>query len=468
MADYESTSESDSSGTSQTGNEDGIQRFMRMKDVMLDLNTELESWQRAMNAKMADEQEDFEAEIETTEEEQPIGINKFVETLLKHPWFDRGIMFIILINAVFIAVDLHTDDLLQKSTTNFKVIFEGLDVAFLSIYLIEFMMKLYNSPRAYWKSRYNLFDFVILVISFSEYLRYIVKIGVVQNVQFFRLLRAMRAMRALRSIGFIRPMRVIVSAIWKTMPKVRDILGLLLLVIFIFGICGYYFFITDSKLEASVYAHVKAQEIEGATREHNQAPWRNIGSAMYTCWVYVCCDGWVSFQQTLEDQMVSKNSRFFSVLVIFIGNFIFTNLFIGVIIKNLDEAQEEENNYQKAKRIILMKAKKNILLVRHQLENDNIFDTKDKSWTVKERIEAKFNQLRTPNRTDESIHIYHMNMNPLWLRCFATTLRLQEWDLFRLQSNIFSICEELAELTEKKTDMEAREHGDEKSKDDEP
>lgn len=124
--------------------------------------------------------------------------------------------------------------------------------------------------------------------------------------------------------------------------------------------------------------HIKAQEIENKL-EHNQAPWINIGSAMYTCWVYVCCDGWVPFQRTLEDKMVTKNSRFFSVLVIFIGNFIFTNLFIGVIIKNLDEAQEEENNYQKAKRIILMKAKKNILLVRHQLENDNLFDTKDKS-----------------------------------------------------------------------------------------
>lgn len=98
-------------------------------------------------------------------------------------------------------------------------------------------------------------------------------------------------------------------------------------------------------------------------------------------------DGWVVFQRDLDERGF-VNSRFFTVFFIFIGNMIFTNLFIGVIIQvclctrnlitvvkrvhflsttqNLDEAQEEEKVYQRAKRSAVVKIKKDILSVRQK------------------------------------------------------------------------------------------------------
>lgn len=55
---------------------------------------------------------------------------------------------------------------------------------------------------------------------------------------------------------------------------VLDVLVLLLIVIFIFGILGYYLF------GNSAHSHYSASD------------WRTIGDAFYTLWVYVCADGY--------------------------------------------------------------------------------------------------------------------------------------------------------------------------------
>jgi len=36
---------------------------------------------------------------------------------------------------------------------------------FLSIYTIEFLVKVYAQPYAYWRSGFNIFDFIVLIVS---------------------------------------------------------------------------------------------------------------------------------------------------------------------------------------------------------------------------------------------------------------------------------------------------------------
>jgi cation channel sperm-associated protein 3 len=57
---------------------------------------------------------------------------------------------------------------------------------------------------------------------------------------------------------------------------------------------------------------------------------------MYSLMNYVITDGWMEIQVPLDE--VSWWSRIFSIVFIFIGHFIFTNLFIGVIIQVSKEA----------------------------------------------------------------------------------------------------------------------------------
>ena len=50
-------------------------------------------------------------------------------------------------------------------------------------------------------------------------------------------------------------------------------------------------------------------------------------------------DGWTELQDRL-DQM-SSASRMYTITFIFLGNFILTNIFVGVIIINISEATEK-------------------------------------------------------------------------------------------------------------------------------
>ena len=59
--------------------------------------------------------------------------------------------------------------------------------------------------------------------------------------------------------------------------NVLDVLVLLLIVIFIFGILGHYLFGTSSNANYSL------------------KDWGNIGNSFYTLLVLVCADGWVPY-----------------------------------------------------------------------------------------------------------------------------------------------------------------------------
>lgn len=72
-------------------------------------------------------------------------------------------MGIIVINALCIGLET-VKEYKRTQANTFKVI----DDFFLSIYTMEFLMKLYAEPSGYWKSSYNIFDFTILLTSYVQ------------------------------------------------------------------------------------------------------------------------------------------------------------------------------------------------------------------------------------------------------------------------------------------------------------
>ena len=94
-------------------------------------------------------------------------------------------MFIIGINAVVIG--LETSDSLKQEHRELS---ETLDYLFLSIYTAEFILKVYADTKGYWKSAYNLFDFVILALSMIQVILDQLKVG--DNIlKVLRLLRGL-------------------------------------------------------------------------------------------------------------------------------------------------------------------------------------------------------------------------------------------------------------------------------------
>lgn len=74
-------------------------------------------------------------------------------------------MLVIILNVVTIAVEPISADSTSYNTN----IFTYLNIIYLSVYISEFLVKFYCEPIRYWRSNYNRFDFVILMISIAQF-----------------------------------------------------------------------------------------------------------------------------------------------------------------------------------------------------------------------------------------------------------------------------------------------------------
>eukprot|EP00899_Mesostigma_viride_P018854 jgi/Mesvir1/26970/Mv20684-RA.2 len=267
-------------------------------------------------------------------------LHHFMVATIESLIFQGVIMAVILLNTAVIALETS-----YTFARRFDGVFEALQTMFLTLYSAEFLMRFFAEPRKYWTNNYNRFDFVLLLASYLELLLLTLEVPV--DLTFLRVLRSLRALRALRGISLIRGLKVIVNAFTATVQHVAHLLMLLGLMMYIFGIAGLYFF-------------------GRGTDKADEEAWGTLGRAMLTLFSYVTADGWTYFQDTMLAEGISGYSRLYSVLFIFIGHFIFTNLFIGVIIQNLEDAQDEERRWQNIKRAARVSQDKAVILRRQQ------------------------------------------------------------------------------------------------------
>lgn len=152
--------------------------------------------------------------------------------------------------------------------------FSVCDCIFLGIYISEMLTKLYVYRTNYFKSGWNTFgksivnnpcfsqeiqnpfscllfldlssylpsidlwtDFVIVLTSFVDWLRFAIAMTSAINPKIFRLLRvfrairALRALRTLRAVSFLQSLQVIVSTLLKSIPALGSIVLLLFLIL---------------------------------------------------------------------------------------------------------------------------------------------------------------------------------------------------------------------------------------------
>lgn len=179
-------------------------------------------------------------------------------------------MVIIISNVITIAIEteMQTKDPILGNA-NVPQFFSIIDLVYLALYTVEFVLKVYVAPIRYWQSSYNQFDFVILVISYFQWVFGMMSTQTL-NLTFLRVLRALRGLRAFRSVSFIRSLQIIINALITTIKRnVVDLIMLLLLFMFIFGITGHYLFGESNDTP-------KSKEL-----------WGTLGSSFHALFVYV-------------------------------------------------------------------------------------------------------------------------------------------------------------------------------------
>jgi voltage-gated sodium channel len=216
--------------------------------------------------------------------------------------FQYFIIAVIVANTIVLG--LETDQGLMRE---YGSVFTTLNVWFVAIYVVEIVMKLVVYRGKFFADGWNIFDFLIVVISV------IPTAGVFSGL---RILRVFRVLRALRLISGVKQLRKIVSSILRSLPGIGWTVLLMILIYYIFAIVGIHLFGHDfpdifGSLSIGFSTLFELTTLEG---------WQDIVMPVTVRYQW----GWVYF-------------LFFMVL----ASFILLNVILGIVVDSL-ALQEED------------------------------------------------------------------------------------------------------------------------------
>lgn len=338
--------------------------------------------------------------------------------------FNIVVITTIVVNMITIA--LETLQSFQNKSA--EAAFAAVSTVYLSIYTLEFLFKIGAEPVKYWQNNYNRMDFIVLMISYVTDV-FLSNDTDVADVSFLKLFRALRALRALRSISFIRPLQVLVSALLKTMASIVYLVTLLMLLMFVWAMIGHYAF--------------------GRGPDAEREEWGTIMFSMYQLWVLVTLDSWTDIQIKLVERGFSLTAIFFYLVPwIFVGNFIFTNLFIGVVVQNLEEAQNEEKTSRDQKRSELFNKKKSFILEKQRRDLDELMKSQEKNGKM--TLDEFLKNLAGTLSHEDVAPIKTLCCSRLWFETYIESLRHHENSRLKVHRLHLRTATKLNELLEQR------------------
>ena len=228
---------------------------------------------------------------------------KFAERVVSNSIFEYFIIALILASGAILGlrtVPEIADDYGELMTWGNRVI--------LTMFIVEAALKmlaLAPKPLRYFLDGWNVFDFAIIVFSL-----------VPATGAFAMVARLGRLLRVLRLISTIEDLRLIVAALVKSIPNVGHILMLMSIIVYIYAIVGFQLF-----------------------HEHDPEHWRNIGISILTLFEIITLEGWIDVNAKAME--LNPFAWIYFVSFVVVGTFVVVNLFIAVVINNLDRAKED-------------------------------------------------------------------------------------------------------------------------------
>ena len=338
-------------------------------------------------------------------------LHEHVLHLITSSTFLGLIMIAILCNSITIALETYP---LHRQV---PLLFKFLNYLFFTIYLLEFLLKFYAQPILYWKNWYNIFDFSVLVAAFVQIsLQNYFVVGSSEK-SLLQVLTALRALRALRLISFIKGVQILVEVLLQTFKStVLYMLLLLALIMFLAAVFGHILFGTN-----------------------DPERWGDLAKAMLTLFIFVTADGWYEMTSDTGDRM-------FTVAFIFIGHFIFTNLFIGVIVMNIHSATLRFQESQKEKKESLLKAKKEYMMRKQQEEMEQL---QEKQMAIQfKNFQELAKAFHNTIREDEFVMMNEHVTTLTWLKTILTTMEHLEVAKDNTLHLHYELAESLADLKE--------------------
>ena len=224
--------------------------------------------------------------------------------IVESSWFDPLMLSIIAVNAV--TLGLETYDSIDAAVGRELHLANGI---ILGLFVVELGLRMgayAERPREFFRSGWNVFDFVVITASFVP--------GVRENATLLRLVRLLRIVRAVR---LLPDLRVLTVAVGRSIPGVASLAAITLLLVYIYGMIGWVIF-----------------------HDHDPANFEDIGQSMVTMFVLLTLENLPVY--IARGQELSDWTLLFYVSYVLLASFLIFNLFIGIVINSMEEARAIE------------------------------------------------------------------------------------------------------------------------------
>ena len=246
--------------------------------------------------------------------------------------FQRAVLGLILIAAVLVGLETSRPIMARHGTW-----IEALDHVVLWLFALEAGLKIASHgrrPWRYFRDPWNVFDFVIVVVCFLPV-----------RSDYAAVLRLARVFRAMRLVSAVPKLQLLVGSLIKSLPAMVYVSLLMAVMFYVYAVLGVFLF-----------------------RDNDPVHFRDLPSAMLTLFRVVTLEDWTD---VMYIQMFGSDNYPFSdadrsryvfaptarpvlgaayfVSFVLLGTMVMLNLFIGVILKSMEEAEDERNRAQREK-----------------------------------------------------------------------------------------------------------------------
>ena len=234
-------------------------------------------------------------------------------------WFDYFILFVVVVNAVFMALDgnLFTPEQFQKLNIS-NYVFNG-------VFIAEFILKFIGlGPIVYFSDAFTYLDVVIIVFAILDMATPTsstdneigAKKSAIASLSFLRVFRIFRVLRLTKVLRRMKSMRLIIISIKRALANVAYIICILLMFILIF-------------------------ELLGMSLLNGNKRYQSFLIAFYTTFQILTVENWNALLYDLF--RMSPFSFFYLMVWIFLGNYIIFNLFTSILLQSFSDDSSNDN-----------------------------------------------------------------------------------------------------------------------------
>ncbi|KAL3895475.1 MAG: hypothetical protein SGCHY_004678 [Lobulomycetales sp.] len=271
--------------------------------------------------------------------------------------YQRAMLALIIFNTVTVTLEVE----LRPREAEFWQLFQFFTVFNLfavCAFVIDIALKWIDDIYAFWMDGWNIADFCITFVSILP----VVFLAVPKTpavVQISEVLKTLQILRSMKLVIYFNSLKTIVLCIIEAFSSMAFIMLLIFLVAFIYAVVGVNVFYS--------YAVSERDDLE------YQFYFSNIASIMQALFQLLTLDKWDLINRDIAKVADPALTYIYVISWVFLGSFIFRNIFIGVMVTNFDrismQVREHKAEQSKAKTFEKMRKKLDRLLVAAKATN---------------------------------------------------------------------------------------------------